>query len=57
MIIENMINFDLTLLLLNLKKLHMPIKRVLYSSIIVVAVIPHAKNNKDSYKLLKGKYP
>jgi hypothetical protein len=30
---------------------------VLYSRAKVVNVIPQAKNNKDSYKLLKGKYP
>ena len=31
--------------------------RVLYSRTKLVKVIPQAKNIKDSYKLLNGKYP
>jgi hypothetical protein len=30
---------------------------VLYSRTTLVKVMPHARNIKDSYKLLKGKYP
>ena len=32
-------------------------KVVLYSITPLINVIPHTKNNNDSYKLLKGKYP
>ena len=36
-----------------------PIREILILNFItiVVNVTPQAKNNKDSYKLLKGKYP
>jgi len=30
---------------------------VLYSKTILVNVIPQARNIRDSYRLLKGKYP
>jgi hypothetical protein len=33
------------------------VKEVTDSSIKAIKVIPQVKNNKDSYKLLNGKYP